>query len=472
MSEVEGRDQTGSSPGWLLNHLPAILWQRRYVILIPCVVLLVVGSIAAFTLPTTYRSSATLLVESQDLPKDFVQSPVTGAIDQRIARIRQQVLSRGDLIQLIEQYNLYPSQRQSKPLSQIIEKMRHSTTVQALPGDIGQSMDSKNTIAIEMLFDYPDPGLAQSVLQSFVTKFLSMDNEEVEEQAQLTVRFLQDQADKLQGHIRSLEQELTALKARNGAALASTGAPAFVDTGSYSAQITALQTENRRLVAESRRGPGGDSELTQAEAALATALAKYSDTHPDVVQARQRLERVRQLHRNNSGGQDRLVAEQIAVNNAAIQSLMQQRDAALARANAAMAGQARAPAVMEQAMQLENRASTLRAQYQEVTQNLLKAQNSARMASEQRAERLTLVEPASFPDRPQSPNRPFLILAAAAMGLGVGLFLALLLELVFKPIRSPRQIEQMGFPVIGLVPVLQQKKPSRFTRWRESRFAA
>jgi hypothetical protein len=41
---------------------------------------------------------------------------------------------------------------------------------------------------------------------------------------------------------------------------------------------------------------------------------------------------------------------------------MAQRDATLARANAQIAGQARAPAIEEQALQLESRANTLRNQ--------------------------------------------------------------------------------------------------------------
>jgi succinoglycan biosynthesis transport protein ExoP len=137
--------------------------------------------------------------------------------------------------------------------------------------------------------------------------------------------------------------------------------------------------------------------------------------------------------------------------------LMDQRDATLARANAAMAGQARAPAIEEQAMQLENRASALRNQYQSISENLLKAQNSARMATEQRAERLSLVEPANLPDRPFSPNRPLLIGIAAAAGLLLGLVLAFALEFAMKPIRSPRQLDKLGVPVIGVVPLLKQK---------------
>ena len=174
-------------------------------------------------------------------------------------------------------------------------------------------------------------------------------------------------------------------------------------------------------------------------------------------------------------GDNGMIQEQIAANNAAIHQLMGQRDETLSRANAAMAGQARAPAVMEQAMQLENRATTLRNQYQQVSENLLKAQNSARMATEQRAERLSLVEPASLPDQPYSPNRLKLIAGGAAAGLILGLLIALALELATKPVRSPRQIEQLGLPIIGVIPLLKPRaQPRRFAGLfsREKRLAA
>jgi len=423
--------------------------------------LLLAGTVAAFALPRTYRSTATLLVQSQDLPTSIVDSPTTGAIEQRIARIREQVLSRGDLIQLIEQNDLYPDERRSKPLSKVIEQMRHATVVSALSSDIGQQSGTQNsTVAIAMSFEYPDPAKAQTVLQSFVTKFLSMDSQDVEDQASLTVRFLQDQANKLQSQISGIEGELTGLKARNGAALASSGAPPLIDTGSFSAQITTLQNENRQLIAQSRRPAQRNDALATAEAVLAATQARYNDTHPDVIAAKERVNALRKITQQNSDDGS-VIQDQIAANNAAIHQLMAQRDATLARVNSAMAGQARAPAVMEQAMQLESRANTLRNQYQQISENLLKAQNSARMATEQRAERLSLVEPANLPDRPYSPNRLKLIAGGAAAGLALGLLLALALELAMKPVRSPRQIEQLGLPVIGVVPLLKPKLRSR-----------
>jgi len=460
MSNADSLERTDSSPAWMINYLPIILWQRRYYVLTCFVALLAAGLIAAFGLPRTYRSTATLLVQSQDLPTTIVESPTNGAVEQRIARIREQVLSRGDLIQLIEQDDLYPDERRTKPLSKIIEEMRHSTGVAALSSDIGQQSGTQNnTIAIAMNFDYPDPVKAQAVLQSFVSKFLTMDSQDVEDQATLTVRFLQDQANKLQTQITDIEGQLTALKARNGAALASGGMPAVLDTGSFSAQIAALQNENRQLLAQSRRPGGGSDALGSAEAALAAAQAQYSDSHPDVIAAKERVKELRQM--KASAGPDQTLQEQIAANNASIRQLMEQRDSTMARANAAVAGSARAPAIMEQAMQLENRATTLRNQYQQVSENLLKAQNSARMATEQRAERLSLVEPASLPDQPYSPNRPKLIGLGAAAGLLLGFILALAVEFVNRPVRSPRQLEQLDVPVIGLVPLIKTKSQSR-----------
>ena len=227
MIEAHNFEQRDAGFGWMINHLPTIVWHRRYYAIAVFAAFLIVATVAAFALPTLYRSSATLLIESQELPTDVAESPGTGAIEQRISKIRERVLSRGDLIGLIEQYDLYPSERRSQPLSKVIDNMRKATTVGALQQDIGQPDSSQGkVIALNMTFDYPDAVKAQEVLQSFVQSFLRMDSDTVEDQAALTVRFLSDQAVKLQSQIQQIESEITALKARNGSALAGSGAPA------------------------------------------------------------------------------------------------------------------------------------------------------------------------------------------------------------------------------------------------------
>ena len=137
----------------------------------------------------------------------------------------------------------------------------------------------------------------------------------------------------------------------------------------------------------------------------------------------------------------------------------------MASANAAMSGQSRAPAILEEASQLENRASALREQLKTVSDDLLKAQNSSRMANEQRAARLSLVEPPNLPDQPQWPNRPLIIGGGALVGMALGFLLALLAELIARPLRSPAQIEALRLPVLGIVPDFRSKAKRR--SWRD-----
>lgn len=461
MNEVQAEE--GAGFGWVFNHIPKILWHRRYWIIGSFVSLTTIAAVTAFALPTLYRSTASLLVQSQDLPTELVQAPASGAIEQRIARIREQVLSRGDLIRLIEQFNLYPDERQSKPMSKIVEKMRDATIVGAQENDLGTEAN-KDTIALDISFDYPDPGQAQAVMQSYVDSFLTQDTEDVADQARLSVRFLEDQANKLRGQISSIENQLTALKSQNGSALAGNGAPPLMDLGSYSSQITSLETQNRQLLAQASRAPQKDPQLAQAEATLAAAQSLYNESHPDLQAARERLRAVQQMVRNNPASDDAaIIRSQIAANNSAIAQLQQARSSAMAQAQASLAGSARAPAIMERAMQLENQASALRDQYKTVSDNLLKAQTGARLANEQRAERLSLVEPPSLPDRPNSPNRPLIIGIGAVLGLGLGFVLAILVEVLRRPLRSPAQINGLGLPVLGVVPLLTEKKKRRWS---------
>ena len=103
MIESQNFERTEAGFGWIINHLPTIMWQRRYYVIAVFAAFLFVSVVAAFALPTLYRSSATLLIESQELPKDVAEAPGTGMIEQRIAKIRERVLSRGDLMAVIEQ---------------------------------------------------------------------------------------------------------------------------------------------------------------------------------------------------------------------------------------------------------------------------------------------------------------------------------------------------------------------------------
>jgi uncharacterized protein involved in exopolysaccharide biosynthesis len=456
-----------------------MLWQRRWFVILPVVAATVGGLITAFLMHPVYESSATVLIESPQVPDDLLGAlsgnQVGDMIGQRIARARQRVLSRQDLIRLIRTYNLYPREQRTVPLSKIIDTMRNDTTIQAVDnGIIGASPSKKNlglanTIAITVSFDYDDPIKAQAVTQQFVDRFLEADASTQASQATDTVNFLTEQANQIQSQIRQLEDKALQIRVQNGAALALGGLSGnpTQDFSQIDSQIASLQAQNLKLQVASQGGGPTDSAVAQAQAQLRVAEAKFSETHPDVLAAKAQLEAAKREAAAHPGADP--VAAQLAGNRAQIASLERARAMVASNSSAYRAAATRAPALTSQLNQLERAAELLRDNYRGIGQKLQAAQIQARMESEQKGERLTLSDPPVVPDHPLRPNRPLIIAGAIAAGFGFGLALVLLIELITRPIRGTAALRAtVGEPPLAVIPDFDQR-PSWIARLIERR---
>src|SRR5471032_2244785 len=90
---------------------------RRRRLVASVVFFTLVASAAAFAayLPDLYQASALVLVERQ--VSDVVARPqVTGELENRLQVIKQEILSRARLTELIEQFNLYAPLRRSSSM--------------------------------------------------------------------------------------------------------------------------------------------------------------------------------------------------------------------------------------------------------------------------------------------------------------------------------------------------------------------
>ena len=469
-------NESGELSEGLLGYLPSILIQRRWFILIPLIVCALAGVALAFVLPAKYKSSATVVVESKDLPDEIAAASVDDVIDQRIAKIKQQIFSRPELIDLIQTNGLYVQQRRSKPLSKIIDVMREATTITPVSADIDRNpgRGGSTTVAFQISFTYSDPAKAQAVTQQFTEKLLKLDSTQLSDQASSTVRFLSDQAAEVQKQIAELEAQIAGIKTHNGLALSRVGG--FIQsTGGYDVQIAGLQRENTELSSRlGSAGSGGDERIAAAEAGLAAAQAVYSDNHPDVIAARQKLVEARALAKAGNGrpATNPVISAQIAANNRSIAALTAAKNSENNRTSAAISASAAAPMIEESISQIQAKADGLRTNYNRISANLLAAQAAQRMETEQKGERLVLVDPPTVPDSPTSPNRPALMIGGIMGGLAIGLAIALAIELFLKPIRGAIALQNMlGVGPLVVIPTLKPGAKAKKGLAKRSRFA-
>ncbi|MDC8753615.1 Wzz/FepE/Etk N-terminal domain-containing protein [Erythrobacter sp. sf7] len=465
-------EAAGAEGGNLLMHLPAVLRERYLLVVIPALLLSIAGIAAAFILPTVYRSTATLLVESPQLPEDVLGDQGVDIIDQRIAKFRQQVLSRPRLIELIQKHRLYTDERAAKSLSEIIEDMRGATRIEPVSAQFERGAGRSTTIAFSLSFDYETASLAQAVAQDMTEQVLLLDATKSSEQAESTVQFLTDQAASLQTQIADAEKLIEQIKAQNGLALSNPGMMAMGgNSGSFDVQIIALQRDNALLQAQRaarQTAAERDPIVAAAEADLAAAQARYSEDHPDIAIAKRRLREAERLAASNQAKlPPDTVDQQIAANSAQIEAIRAMKAQELARLSTAQRAMAQAPLVEQQIAQEQQKLDLLNQQYESVSTRLMQAQGSARAESEQKGERLSVIDPPVVADEPISPNRPLLIAGGIAAGLGAGLLLALAAELFFRPIRDMADIQAVtGTMPLVAIPTIGEPREGVWKRTR------
>jgi capsular polysaccharide biosynthesis protein len=470
-------DVPQDSGGGLLSYLPAILWQRRWWIIIPAVVGLAASVAAVLLIAPRYEANAVMLVESPQLPDEIVGDFSDSLIERRIAAIKERVTSRPDLVDLINRHGLYSSERASEPLSDVIDEMRGKIALTpstvAVPGGGAKT----STVAFELSFEYGEAAPAQAVVQDLMDRILELDSSGNLEQATTTAQFLTDQAHGLEEQISKVQGDLAAINSRYGSVLGSTGSLITSSSGSYDIQIAELQRQNANLAGQRELAQSSDTRdpvVKNAEAALAAARAVYAEQHPDVVIAKQRLAEARALARTNVQNLPTdTIDQQIAFNNSQLAHLRAAKARDEAQVSSQLAAQSRAPLVQQQVAALQQRLAGLNQQYQDVQQKLLSAKAGVRAEDEQMGERLTVVEPPVIPDAPVWPNRLLILAGGFGGSLVLGLLLAAVVELMLRPVRDPRVLASItGAPPIGVIPLIPIK-PLRGARprlrfWRKA----
>ena len=109
MPELE--DEGGLNINESLAQLARFIGNRRWWILLPfCGITLAVITVLML-LPNRYTSTAKLLVVQQQVPQRYVVPNSTTDVTSALQAMKQEVLSRAQLLRMINDFGLYPKER-------------------------------------------------------------------------------------------------------------------------------------------------------------------------------------------------------------------------------------------------------------------------------------------------------------------------------------------------------------------------
>jgi protein tyrosine kinase modulator len=505
------------------------VWRRRkwLAILTFAGVCTGVLSVALF-LPNVYQSTATILVERQQVPEAFVQSTVTSGIDVRLQTITQQVLSRSRLESLMNRFGLYAELRQRAPLEEVIEAMRQDIFLEQKGQDKQERGKDETTIAFTISYKGSNPQQVAQVTNTLASFYIDENLKVREQQAAGTAEFLRTQLAEIKQKLEEQEKRLSQFKERYMGQLPEQLQANIAVLERLNTQLR-LNGEKRARVSEQRAAlaqqlaelqglrpsskttvvmtsdPKPDPDIARLEKLqqdLATLRTRFNENYPEIGWLKAEIAALEQqlvttpspkkpgqdaAGRKKPGqdaagrkkpGQDpepllnpyvQQLKKELGILDAEMKALHAEEQSALQDIALYQQRVENTPRRDQELQILQRDYDTAKGLYQ----SLLKRQEEARLAEHleqrQKGEQFRLLEPGVPGDKPVAPKRSKLVLMGffGALGLAVGaIILAEQLDTSFHTVNDLGAFTQV--PVLVTLPRIVTRAETRRRRWRFS----
>lgn len=294
------------------DYIQILKRNKNQMIMTTSVIFLIV-IIVAVKLPAVYKSTATILIEQQEIPQELVRSTVTSYADQRIQVISQRVMSSTNLTAVIDKFNLFEDDRKVETSTAVLEKMREDIQLEMVSADVidpQSGRPTQATIAFTLSFNSQFPKVAQQVTNELVSLYLNENLKRRTEAATETTDFLAIEAEKLSDRISEVEMELAEFKETNSASLpelqplnmqlmarveqqiidVDRQINSLKERALYlNAELVQINPHSSTFSSTGERIFGAADRLKSLQAEYVALTARYASTHPDIIKIQREM---------------------------------------------------------------------------------------------------------------------------------------------------------------------------------------
>jgi polysaccharide chain length determinant protein (PEP-CTERM system associated) len=487
-------DETIKGAG--IDRIRAV-WNRRRWLAILVFVIPLTGAVSlVLSLPDVYRSTASVLVERQQLPEDLVRATVNSEVEIRLRTLSAEILSRARLEELVGRLGLYPEARAAGSTEEAVGRMRRDISLQLVSAD-RDGRGRGATISFTLSYQGRNPETVALVTNALASFYIEENLKVRERLAAGTTEFLRAQLEQTKKRLDEQERRLSELSRRHTGELPPQMQGNLVRLESLAEQLRANRVEQVR--AQERRDILA-GQLTQAEASsgfetdpmrlarlrreLTALRTKYTDRWPDIIRIKDEISTLEQKLAKPEPQPKAPEAEALALTpevlrlrdavrtaNTEIQ-LLKDEEQRLQRTRELYQKRVdNAPQHEPEYLELTRDYETNRNQYRTLMQRYEAAQIGEDMEQRQQGERFRILDSASPSGSPFAPNRGRLLLVAVVACLGLAGAAVVLAEVLDTSFHSAADLRaSSAVPVLVRIPSIVTEGDTRRARWR-ARFA-
>jgi succinoglycan biosynthesis transport protein ExoP len=478
-----------------LRRTLEILGRRKMVAALAFATVLASALSFARYLPDLFDASAVVLVERQ-LPETYVKTAVSDELESRLHVIKQEVLSRTRLTELVQRFDLYPELRARNDMEAVLEQMRHD--IRITPTGPEQVNGRTRTVAFDLTYAGTDRQSVAEVTNAIASFYVDQNNQMRSDEAARTTQFLKTQLDDARTQLSANEQRVKDYTSRYVGQLPQQVEVNLATLERLNTQLRLngerqLRTLEQRekiavvlpapmatLPAIAPESPNSE-RLEKAQADLNEVRAKFTDNHPDVKRVKEEIAVIEAQETQRLAGEkaaasartptppDAPVAPAARAGSRTIDSLdselerLKGDEATLRQGIASVEGRLESVPYRQNEFALISRDhQAVKDLYDSLLKRYEEAQLAASMESENQGERFRILEAAIPPTAPSAPNRPRLLVIGLLLAILVAGVAVLILEQLDTSFHSVGDLRAFtNVPVLVTIPRIGPA-PSRY----------
>jgi protein tyrosine kinase modulator len=487
---------------------------RRRAVLALLVSAAVLASAVSFALylPDLFRATAVLLVE-RPVPETFVRPAVSGELESRLHVIKQEILSRDRLTELIARFDLYPDLRSHNPMDSVLDQMRRDIEIELTGPE--QVSGRKTTVSFRLSYTGPTGQTVADVTNALAAFYVAQNDRIRSQEATRTTQFLKAQLDVTRTQLDQQERQMRAYTSSHPGELPQQVEVNLAALERLNTQLR-LSGERQLKILEDREklaeglnvtvdastgeqrvavaSPAQD-QLEKKKKELQLVEGQFTSRYPDVVRLkteiaaleRERedaLVRERQAGQQNAAATDKpaaapsvaAAAPSAAAPPAARLKALESLDGELDKLKTDEAGLRQSIAALERRLESvperEQEFERLRRDYsaaKDLYDSLLKRYDEAQLAEsmevDRQGERFRILESALPPASPAAPNRLRLIILGLMFAVAAALGAVVAAEQFDPSFHSVEDLREFtSVPVLATIPQILSGRANRVLR--------
>jgi len=425
---------------------------------------------------------------AKPVPTEYVKPVVTEDLNQRLASLKEQILSRTRLEPVVEKLDLYHTDRGKLQIEDLVQRLRKTIEISPLKPMPETQDRSIPGFSVQVSFD--NAQRAQEICTEITSMFMEQNARALEQPGVRTPSFISHELQEAKAKVDEQDAKLAQFKRQYATSLPQAGQSNLNSLSTLNSRLKAntqalslaqqdkafdashlSQAQANWKVSRSKPNPQALEEQLRVEQDQLTVLeSRYSAEHPDVIKAKNRIMDLQKRMAETSISDNPSAQSEKASEPHHIQELR----AKLRRDEAKIADLTNQHTkIQDQIRLLEGRANSslmVEQQLKELTRNyqsaldyyndlLKKHQDSAAatdLAHQQEGEQFRVLHPPSLPTKPSFPR----ILYFAGGGLGGGMVFAsailYLLMATDHTLHTEHEVETyLNLPVLASLPVME-----------------